>query len=120
MEGIGASKGEFYAKAGSSIDASMLALDEINEDNSVGLINNSLFQIYPNPNLGSFNISINNQDSKEAEIIIFDNYGNEVYKNTQYGNGEYRINLPVNKSGIYYLRLQNQEKSETKRVLIEK
>lgn len=112
--------GEFYAKAGSSIDASMLALDEINEDNSVGLTNNSLFQIYPNPNLGSFNISINNQDSKEAEIIIFDNYGNEVYKNTQYGNGEYRINLPVNKSGIYYLRLQNQEKSETKRVLIEK
>jgi hypothetical protein len=78
------------------------------------------FNIYPNPSNGNFNIIGSNL--KESQITIHNSLGREVYrvyKNEKITDGV-EINLSHLPSGIYVIKLANQEGIKTKKILLQK
>jgi glycerophosphoryl diester phosphodiesterase len=73
------------------------------------------FVVYPNPSTGLVNISYNNI-SPSAEIRIFNALGSEVFHKSDTGN-QFQIKLSP---GNYFIQLQSNSTSETKKLLIVK
>ena len=66
-------------------------------------------KVYPNPSTNSFNIDLSKFDSK-ANITLIDNSG-KVVRQEQYSANNL-INLNVENAGIYFLRIEGNDKSE--------
>ena len=77
--------------------------------------------LYPNPTTDKLIISWENrlddtEDIKKLEILIFDITGVEKMRkpvSSSYGKQSQEIMLPELKSGIYYIKLQRDEKYST-------
>ncbi len=72
--------------------------------------------VYPNPNSGSFTISIN--DNKQKLIQVFDVLGNLVY---EFLTAESTTNLtfPNSFKGIYFLSIQTNERRYNTKIIVE-
>lgn len=98
-------------------DTSASCLVEIEENNSVMRIN-----LYPNPTSGLLNINIQNSNSHQLLICIFDVIGNEVYRISENKNGaEYnkQINLEGLAKGIYSIQLSAGADVITQKLIIQ-
>lgn len=70
-------------------------------------INNNL-RVYPNPNNGTFQISLNGFNADNAQLIIFNALGQETFKEVlKSETNTVRVNLPA---GIYFYQVRNSEK----------
>ncbi len=84
-----------------------------NQTLSIDSFTTESFKIYPNPVKDILSIQINN--SIETQIEIFDVLGKKVYSNYIYNSSD--INLNQIKKGIYILRITQENKSITKKLI---
>jgi len=83
-----------------------------------------VYNVYPNPNNGSFNIAVNGLgNDKNAEIRISNMMGQVIYQsNTTISNGSSlnNISLPNTASGVYLLQVTTKDNTYTSRLAIQK
>jgi hypothetical protein len=77
------------------------------------------FNVYPNPSSGIFTLDINNPNSFELKIAIFNSIGQSVY-NTETKSIKFseQINLSHLASGIYSIRLFSNDRTKTARLIL--
>jgi Secretion system C-terminal sorting domain len=94
------------------------------QNNSSSLIENIDFTIYPNPYNLSFNINFNILNNSNVKIILYDISGKTVKKieNSLLNQGNYEINVntPELSSGVYFLKIEINNHSYSKKVLLMK
>jgi hypothetical protein len=73
---------------------------------------NELNKLYPNPNNGSFSISLQLDIKSDVNINIFDTQGKLVYKSIS-NKPNMDINLPELSKGLYIVKIFNDEIDET-------
>ena len=80
----------------------------------------SNFSIYPNPNKGNFSIGLK-EIANDYKVIIVDELGREVYRNdfNKTSNLIQNIQISNAESGIYFVTIQNNGASITKKILVE-
>lgn len=78
--------------------------------------------IYPNPSTGNFNLQLNGYENSEADILIINSVGNNVYQNhisvNELVHAE-SIDISGMPSGIYHVLISNSDKSITKTIVVE-
>ena len=77
-------------------------------------INTKGVKIYPNPNNGIFNISVN----EEYNLQILDITGKVIYSEVL-NNSENSINISDNEAGVYLIRLTSGSKTINYKILVE-
>lgn len=87
-------------------------------------LSNSNISIYPNPTYtGKINISINAPGEKTIDLSISNMIGQVVYNNRiqmTSGNHVYNIDLTSLENGIYFVKLQDNNDSFTRKIIINK
>ena len=77
---------------------------------------------YPNPSDGRFDLEIDAISDDPIQLIIVDDQGNEVYNSTsspERGFFEKRIDLSKEGKGLYVLKVEQNGKVLTKRIIVE-
>jgi len=74
--------------------------------------------IYPNPNNGSFNVTLPNMDSYDLSVI--NAVGSIVYTTTVTGGTYHSIDIPHAVEGHYFVIISNKQFKEVKRMMIVK
>ncbi|WP_293871249.1 S8 family serine peptidase, partial [Flavobacterium sp.] len=72
---------------------------------------NNLVKLYPNPNKGTFTISLNKSIS-EIDITIFDMLGKLIYQTKTEGK-DLELSIPHLPSGLFIVKLNSKELTET-------
>ena len=80
----------------------------------------SHFNAYPNPATDLLTISYPNLKSDEVAIAIIDVTGKIVYSITSISTEKTEINTSLFSEGIYLIRIQTMDFTETKKVMITK
>lgn len=87
-------------------------------------IDNNTVYIYPNPSLnGIINIQFNTTNDKKTIISIINLIGQEIYNRpyeVKIGNPILTIDLKDNENGIYFLKIQNNNSSLTRKIILNK
>jgi len=87
------------------LDECQIGIDENNN------IAQQTFQIYPNPNNGSFTLLLS-KEMNDLEVTVFDYLGKAVYQEKFNGTFEkgYRqsFDLKLNKKGVYFVQLRSE------------
>jgi len=82
---------------------------------------NRSFDIYPNPNRGEFNIKVETLKSEEFNIEIYNSLGSLIWKQesvTVNGTFTTHVVLTGSPSGMYMIRLRNNENTIVKKLII--
>lgn len=82
-----------------------------------------LIDVYPNPTKGEFTLDMSIPGADEAVVEIFDAVGRQVYgeKIALYGgNRQLPLSLSGREAGIYFVRINFDGRSETKRIVVNK
>lgn len=91
------------------------------DKNPLGLVQEEDVAIYPNPSNGVFTISVSNLHATQVELTILNVIGNEIYRETL-SNHESKlsktINLDRHAKGLYYVKLEADNYSAVRRVVI--
>lgn len=69
-------------------------------------------KLFPNPNSGSFAISLGDKDLKSVSVIVYDVLGKPVYQANNLSDS-FDISLPNLASGIYFIKLSATNYNET-------
>jgi C1A family cysteine protease len=94
-----------------SVVASILTgINEISESN---------FTVYPNPNSGSFDVKLNDQNFQNATVSITNMLGEILYeKKALNNNAPIHVDATNIRQGIYYVKIQTENSSYMRKVLI--
>jgi|GEM_PF-1079057 GH25 family lysozyme M1 (1,4-beta-N-acetylmuramidase) len=84
-----------------NVPSTLTAVQNISESNDV--------RIYPNPNNGSFSISITGDLNEKAEVEVFDMLGQQVY-HAPVSIGVTQMNIDA-RAGIYFVRVMTESGS---------
>jgi hypothetical protein len=77
------------------------------------------FTVFPNPSPGIFTLDINNPNSCELKIAIFNSIGQSVYNTeTKSIKSSEQINMSHLASGIYSIRLFSNDKTKTAKLIL--
>ena len=76
-------------------------------------LNETEFEIYPNPNNGVFFITLNNVTNKKIIINIYNAFGKKIYYKDLIYMNTIEIKLPENIAGAICLNLQSDDIQET-------
>ena len=83
---------------------------------------NGNISIYPNPTItGKVNIQIPAISSQKINLTVVNMVGQEIYSETlqlKSGNNLFTINLQNNENGIYFIRLQSDEYTLTRKIIL--
>jgi hypothetical protein len=93
---------------GTGISDGKLSLDKMN--------------FYPNPNTGKFNLSFTLPEKKEVEINILNMEGKNVYSEKLgnfSGNYDKEIDISKNPKGVYFVKIQQGDHSNVKKIVLE-
>lgn len=90
---------------------------------SLAVNQNSLadFNVYPNPNNGSFNIKFTSQSSAEkVQVAVFDMSGRIIFDKEYQHQSTFDQNIQLNnvQSGVYLARITDGNNKEVKRIII--
>ncbi|MEZ0006208.1 subtilisin-like proprotein convertase family protein [Flavobacterium sp. 28YEA47A] len=79
------------------------------------------FKIYPNPNNGSFNVQFNSNSSNEIQIRVHDIRGRQIFSQSYQNTGLFSQSLQLGnaQSGIYLVTVQDGDKKEVKKIVVE-
>ena len=88
------------------------------------LINNNQFsiEVFPNPNNGSFYLSMYSSVNKEFAVSVFDIVGKQIYHSSESiptGNSKIPISIQNIEKGIYFISVKSEKGSITQKVIIE-
>ena len=73
--------------------------------------------IIPNPNNGSFLVSLSINEEEITGIKVFDTMGKIIYSNNRFNGGE--VILPNAKHGLYYVVVTLKNKTITEKIIIQ-
>ncbi|WP_298424091.1 M4 family metallopeptidase [uncultured Kordia sp.] len=91
----------------------------VNSSLSVGdVANNNGFSVYPNPSKGSFNIQAK-KNLGDVSVNIFDINGRSIYTKDVTLTGTVNFNLDNLQSGLYILRVEGDNFTESRKIIIE-
>lgn len=92
------------------------------KNNQIKLIDDLVFNTFPNPYNLSFNINFYLSRSTKVKIELFDISGKKVKeienKILNIGNHQYMINTPELSSGVYFLKTEINKEFFSKRILL--
>ncbi|MCX2741250.1 T9SS type A sorting domain-containing protein [Pontibacter anaerobius] len=97
------------------------ATQQQTDKNPLGLVQDEDVAIYPNPSNGVFTISVSNLDAQQVELTILNVIGNEIYRETLKRDDaklSKTINLDRHAKGLYYVKLEADNYSAVRRVVI--
>lgn len=79
------------------------------------------FNLYPNPNNGTFNLSFDAESTNPVEVSVFDLSGREIYTKRYTNQSLFNesIDLGAIQSAVYLLKVKNGNKSITKKLVVE-
>lgn len=80
--------------------------------------NNNNFSVYPNPSKGSFNIQAK-KNLGDVSVNIFDINGRSIFTKNVTLTGTVNFNLDNLQSGLYILRVQGDNFTESRKIIIE-
>ena len=82
---------------------------------------NNNFVIYPNPNSGNFNVQFSSNSNNEIKIVVHDLRGREIFANNYNNSGLFNESIQLNnvQSGIYLVTVQDGDRKEVKKIIIE-
>ncbi len=83
-------------------------------------LNRKYFDIYPNPNEGVFDISLNFDLEQKTQISVFDMYGKKVYElsGAQITQNELNVDLSELSKGVYFVNVQSGKINRTSKLVI--
>lgn len=100
------------------------AVQTITVVNCVGVKENTeavSLEVYPNPSYGVFNLNINATSFNNADLRVIDIVGKVIYEQTELNvQGSEVISIDLNEypSGIYFVQIQNETQSVSKKVFL--
>ena len=79
------------------------------------------FKIYPNPNNGNFNVQFDSNSGNEIKIGVHDIRGRQIFNQSFENSGMFNQNLELNtvQSGVYVVTVQDGDKKETRKIVIQ-
>ncbi|WP_178987056.1 reprolysin-like metallopeptidase [Winogradskyella schleiferi] len=98
-----------------TLDLCVLPTLSVNE-----VSNNTDFTIYPNPNNGTFNISMRNPQSNKIDITVYDVNGRRIFE-AHYDSAqifEEQINLNQVQSGMYLIEVKDGLHTVIKKIVV--
>jgi len=79
---------------------------------------NGTVSVYPNPNQGSIQISLDNATSKQSVVVIYDLVGNVVFKSIENaGSSVLNVDLNAVPAGMYIVQVTNGSKLYTSKIV---
>lgn len=81
---------------------------------SVGQVENNEFSVYPNPTVDGF-VNIISANNDDINVTVYDILGKEVLSSPLYNN---RLNVSSLNTGVYILRITQNNASVTKKLVI--
>ena len=83
--------------------------------------NNVEIKIYPNPNTGTFSVAFNSDSGEAISVNVHDIQGRQILSKqlANTGNVSEVIALPNVQVGIYLVTVQDGNKKEVKRVIVQ-
>ena len=79
------------------------------------------FDLYPNPNNGQFELKLNGTENETVKIKVFNLIGENVYETeTLNDNNTKKINLNGISNGVYFIKVNSNNKEFTKKVIVNK
>lgn len=79
------------------------------------------FALYPNPNNGNFTVQFSSESSNDVSVTVHDLRGRQVFTKSFQNNGLFNqdLNLSNTSSGIYLVTVQDGNKKEVKKIVVE-
>ena len=79
------------------------------------------FKIWPNPNTGTFTVSLSATSDQDVNLVMYDIRGRQVYAKSYQSSYTFsqRINVEHLASGLYVLKVTNGTQSTIKKIVIE-
>lgn len=108
--GTGGASASAYLVNEASIVAAAASIVENTNDN--------LFQVYPNPNQGSFVVNSPNSNSEITDISIYDVTGTRVKVIENISSFPLQIDVPTLSKGIYYVKVSLNNEMITEKISI--
>lgn len=93
-------------------------------DCTVGIENNPLvevFNIFPNPNMGTFDLTLIGDAQRNIELSVFDVLGKNMYQNNynfQSGQLMTRLTLPNITSGTFFVKVSNGDRVNYQKIIV--
>jgi len=90
------------------------------DTSSINDINLSDFNLYPNPNNGSFSVEFNSKNSDDIHISVFDSRGRKVFDQSYSNNGNFSQNIDLEdvQPGVYLVVIKDGENSQTRKIAV--
>jgi len=79
------------------------------------------FKVYPNPNKGNFTVQFDSNSGNNIDIFVYDIRGRQIFNKSFENSGLFNQNLELNniQSGIYMVTVQDGDKKETRKIVIQ-
>jgi len=112
---------DFVADDGGSINS--WSIDICSLEAPLNTIDNQIadFNLYPNPNNGTFNIQFTTSVNSEVKLAVFDSRGRKIYDKSFLSNNilfNESISIREVQSGIYFVNIQDGQRNSTKKIII--
>ena len=79
------------------------------------------FKLYPNPNKGNFTVQFDSKSSNDIKISVNDISGRQIFKRSYQNTGLFNEKLQLDniQSGIYLVTVQDGDRKEVKKIVVE-
>ena len=102
----------------SCMSARVPVVATINTFTGIESNNESTFEVFPNPNAGSFDIKLDNIDYQNATISVTNLLGQTLFEQKVENNNTIHIDITNFSQSMYYVKLQTEKTTYIKNVLI--
>lgn len=82
------------------------------------ILNNLEVDIFPNPSIGNFQVSVHNPLHDNVQIIVQNLIGEIILKSVE-AHAEFSLNLELLPKGLYFINFRNSEQQIIKKVIIQ-
>ena len=98
-----------------SISTTLIATTSIKENDVI-----STWQVFPNPSTGKFNLDVELKQPQVCRVELFNLVGQSVYQIEKTGSSfNLEIDLKDSAAGLYFLKMEVNEKAYLKKVILE-
>lgn len=107
------------AYSGNCTDTAFLSIVVEQSVNTSQIYLENIIQVVPNPVTDKFNLIVNLVETKDANLMIFDNTGKQIFERQLKGLNNYSEMIPFDKypKGLYFVVLEVEGKKYTEKIV---